>query len=235
MKRWWLAFPLCLGCNCNEESSPRTQTTVPIQTSADPMTPILASPRWTIQAENTVLVDEQGHIRLENESYDTAGQLRNRIVLNEPPDGNAFSLEAAPTATWGQIRPVLAAMSEAPLPGFVITRSILYDTRIELASWSRHPGQVSVQDQANRREPLTFVLTVTDSGLRLNEHEVGSTEQLIALIEATVVQNPGGTIPVTIRADDNVSWGRILEIAVAADGALGEERVAMWNEAPTEP
>ena len=206
-----------------------TQKT-PHRTQASPRTD--AEPVPAADRSEPVQILESGELHYQGELLPDESMLRTRLAAARLPEDEALELEAHPAIRWRAVRPVLAIMAEPPGPGAVLVHSRLQDHQFELDWWTSHPGDVGESEDGKERIPLTFTLDLHPSGMTLNGFQLKSEAQVLDLLEASMSQAPGGSIPVRLQVDLDTDWGDVLELASALDRTLGEGRVSIWHLPP---
>ena len=228
MRRTALCLATLIGCRCGEgeTSSVLREPTKETHTEDAEVDSQIAS-----REGHRVQLSPAGDLSLNGELVSGQRELRRRLQAQYQPDEVARHLSAEPEILWEEVRPIIAIMAEPPSSGVIRVEEPDSDALLELDWWTAHPGQVATPDRGQRRTPLTLILDIEPDVIRFAGHEQDE-DEAIARVRATSEVAPGGAVPVLLRIDDEVSWGRVLELATSLDLALQTGRVALWHRPP---
>jgi len=228
MRRTALCLATLIGCRCGEgEPSSVLREPTKETTTEDAE----ADSQTASRQGHRVQLITSGELSLNGELVSGQSELRRRLQAQHQPDNVARHLSADPEILWGELRPIIAIMAEPPSTGVIRVEEPYSESLLELAWWTVHPGQVATPDRGQRKTPLTLILDIEPDVIRFAGHEQDE-DEAIARVRATSEVAPGGAVPVLLRIDDEVSWGRVLELATSLDLALQTGRVALWHRPP---
>jgi hypothetical protein len=223
-----LSLATLIGCRCGEEDRTSAPTTPTQEASTQDSEPDSQIPARGV---HRVQLRISGNISLNSELISGLSELGSRLQASRQPDEFARHLSADPEILWGEIRPILAIMAEPPATGLIHVEDPNSSALVEVDWWNVHPGQVDTPDRGQRRTPLTLILDIEPDGIQFSGHDQDE-DEAIARVRATSEVAPGGAVPVLLRIDDEVSWGRVLKLAKSLDSALKTGRVALWHRPP---